>query len=151
MSYKAGVLSAPDGTRLSVLDPTDTGAAHTLIAGVPHTGAMHTDWLRPNSADPAGNGGLVYNGASSTGPAWVRAASPRTTTPAIVYSTYGNLADAKYRYARWNGTGWTKSLIVSAGGSIDISPDEPQYSGGADLDHNDPATVYALARDQSGF
>jgi hypothetical protein len=149
MTYEAGVLSAPDGTPLSVLDSTDTGAAHTVIAGVPHKGAMHTDWLRPSAADPAGNGGLVYNGAASTGPAWVESiAHASNGAPAIVYATYGNLADAKYRYARWNGTGWTKSLIVGAGGSIDTDPNEPQYSGGADLDHNDPATVY-LSRETS--
>jgi hypothetical protein len=33
-------------------------------------------------------------------------------------------------------------MITDAGGKITTGSAEPQYSGGADLDHNDPSTVY---------
>jgi hypothetical protein len=145
--YKAGVLRAPDGTLLSVLDPT---APHYDSAGdvaVPHTGAVHTDWLRPSPESPDGNGGLVYDDTGADGPGWVESmALDSSGAPTIVYSTYADPANAPYYYAHWNGLGWTESKIVDAGGTISVDGDEPQYSGGADIDRSDPGTVY-LSRD----
>ncbi len=152
MSYKAGVLSAPDGT------PTHRARPDRHRRRAYRSLQVFRIQVRctPIGSDPVRPIPQATAASSTTAPPrpvphGSRASpSPRTHTPAIVYSTYGNLADAKYRYARWNGTGWTKSLIVSAGGSIDISPDEPQYSGGADLDHNDPATVYVSRETSPG-
>ena len=149
MSYQAGILSAPDGTPLTVLDPSADMSGRALVAGVPHTGPMHTDWLRPTTSNPAGNGGLVYDGSAATGGAWIESiALAANGAPAIVYSTYANLANAKYRYANWNDAKWTISYIADAGGTI--SPTDPQYSGGADIDHNDTATVYLSRETRPG-
>jgi putative BNR repeat neuraminidase len=140
--YRKGVLRAPDGTRLSVIDATAEGDETTADAGLP-LGPAHTNWLRPSTAHPQGNGGLVYDGSGPGGVGWVEAMalSPQNV-PVIVYSTYADPTDAIYRYARWNGSGWTDSAITDAGGKITTGEAEPQYSGGADLDHNDPSTVY---------
>jgi hypothetical protein len=137
MTYRAGILRAPDGTPVTVLDPSAV-TDHTL--NVPHAGPMHTNWLR------AGHGGLVYNDPGGAR-AWVESmALTATGAPATVYATYANTSDAQYYYARWNGSSWTKSHIVDAGGTIDSV--EAQYSGGADIDHSDPGTVY-LSRETS--
>ncbi len=140
--YRKGVLRAPDGTRLSVIDASAEGDEAGADVGLP-AGPAHTDWLRPSAADPQGNGGLVYDGSGPGGVGWVEsmALGPQDT-PVIVYSTYADPTDAVYRYARWNGTGWTDAEITDAGGKITTGEAEPQYSGGADLDHNDPSTVY---------
>ncbi len=139
MIYKGGILRTPLGSAVSVLDPS---AVTDPTLKVPHTGAMHTDWLRPSTS------GLVYDDPGGA-PAWVQSmARAADGAPVIVYSTYQDLADAQYHYARWNGTGWTKSLIVDAGGTINTDPNEKQYSGGADIDHNNPSIVY-LSRETS--
>ncbi len=134
--YRKGVLRAPDGTRLSAIDPSAEGDEAAADDQLP-VGPVHTDSLTQ------GNGGLVYDGSGPAGVGWVEsmALSPQNT-PVIVYSTYADPADAIYRYARWNGSGWTDSEITDAGGKITIGTAEPQYSGGADLDQNDPSTAY---------
>jgi hypothetical protein len=130
MIYKGGILRTPDNTPVTVLNASAV-TDHTLR--VPHTGAVHTDWLRPTT-------GLAYNDPGGA-PAWVQSmALAPGAAPVIVYATYQNLADAQYYYTRWNGTGWTTSHIVNAGGTIYSA--EVQYSGGADIDHNDPNIVY---------
>jgi hypothetical protein len=138
MIYKGGVLRAPDGAPLSVLDPS---VESNPPLTVPHSGAIHTDWLRT-----ANDGGLIYNDPGGA-PAWIESmALDSNGAPVVVYSTYQNTSDAPYDYAHWNGTGWTASQITDAGGTID--PVQALYSGGADLDHNDPGTVY-LSRETS--
>jgi hypothetical protein len=143
MTYRAGVLRAPDGTPISTLDSSAPGYLHEVP--VQHDGAMHTDWLRgiPD------HGGLVYDDTGTGGHGWIEAmALDSSGAPAIVYSTHVDADHATYHYARWNGAGWTESAIVDAGGTISIDGDEPQYAGGADIDRNDPSTVY-LSRDVS--
>jgi hypothetical protein len=131
MIYKGGILRTPDNKPVTVLDASAV-TDHTLT--VPHRGAVHTDWLRPSTT------GLVYNDPGGAA-AWVQSmALAPGAAPVVVYATYQNLADAQYYYARWNGTGWTTSHIVNAGGTIYSA--EVQYSGGADIDHNDPNIVY---------
>jgi hypothetical protein len=131
MVYKGGILWTPDNKPVTVIDPTEV-TDHTLT--VPHTGAMHTDWLRPATT------GLVYNDPGGA-VAWLQSiAMAPDGAPVIVYSTYADNADAQYYYARWNGTTWTTAHITDAGGPLD--PNEVEYSGGASLDQNDPGHLY---------
>ena len=137
MKLKGGVLRTPDGAPVTVPDTTIVSGA-----AAPHTGPAHTDWLRANPA----SGGLVYQDRG-TAPAWLEAtAFDPQASPVIVYSTYQNDANGQYRYAKWNGTSWADAPIVGAGGTI--SPDDPQYSGGADIARTDVGTVY-LSRETS--
>src|SRR3954452_21075138 len=88
----------------------------------------------------AARGERVYGGSAR---AWVwDVASDSEGRPVIVYATFPSRADHRYRYARWNGTRWIDVELTRAGGSIDESGREAQYSGGMSLDHGDPSTVY---------
>jgi hypothetical protein len=92
----------------------------------------------------AAAGERVYGGAAR---AWVwDVASDSENRPVIVYAVFPSRTDHRYRYARWNGTRWIDVELTRAGGTIDSSGRELQYSGGIALDHGDPSTVYLSRR-----
>ena len=92
---------------------------------------------------------LVYSWRTN-GKAWVHdVALDDAGNPVIVYATFPTDTDHRYRYARWNGSGWTDRELVRAGRSMSVDPREPNYSGGITLDHEDPSTVY-LSRQVAG-
>ena len=101
--------------------------------------------IRPNQAD------TVYDQADWAGQkAWVHdVAVDPTGHPVIVFATFASLADHRYRYARWTGSGWSVHRIVLAGGPFDQSGTLHYYSGGLTLDHEDPRMVY-LSRKING-
>ena len=141
--YKAGVLRTPNGTRLTVLDPTAEGDEHELDNGLP-IGPAHIDSLR----DDPSYGAVVYQDPGTV-PAWPESmALDSTGAPIVVYASYRDRANAQYRYAHWNGTAWADIAITGAGGPIE--PNDPAYSGGADLDQNSPGTVYLSRETQPG-
>ena len=89
---------------------------------------------------------VVYQDPGAA-PAWVSstALDPSTGNPIVAYPTYKGLdpSDGWYHYARWNGASWVDSTFTNAGASIaTANPVEMQYSGGMDIDRNDPNTVY---------
>lgn len=117
--YRAGGLYRADGARIGTL-------------GQPIT---------PAQAD------LVYDGAAN---AWVHdIALDAAGRPVIVLATFPSPSDHRYRYARWTGSAWVSSEITPAGGSISLDGQQPYYSGGVTLDHEDPSVVY-LSRDVGG-
>lgn len=61
--------------------------------------------------------------------------------PVIVYVTFPSQNEHFYNYAYWNGTSWNSNRITSAGGSVG-KLNEPYYSGGIALDHENPKIVY---------
>ena len=133
--YKAGVLRTPNGTRLTVLDPTAEGNEKDLDVGLP-IGPAHIDSLR----DDPSYGAVVYQDPGTV-PAWPESmALGSTGAPVVIYASYQDRSNAQYHYARWNGTEWTDTTITGAGGPIESN--DPAYSGGADLDQNNPDTVY---------
>ena len=74
--YRGGILWTPDNQPVTVIDPTAV-TDHSVT--VPHTGAMHTDWLRPASA------GLVYNDPGGA-VAWLESiAMEPDGAPVIIY------------------------------------------------------------------
>lgn len=69
--------------------------------------------------------------------------------PVIVYAVFPTINDHRYRYAHWDGKKWNDNEIIPAGSSID-EVNEPYYSGGITLDHENPSNVY-LSREINGI
>lgn len=113
--YKAGAFYRADGTRI---------------------GDLSTLPLRPSQAD------LVYNAKLGGGKAWDHdIALDSSGHPVMVYAAFASTTDHRYRYARWTGSEWLDREIVPAGKYIN-GGQEPFYSGGISLDHEDPSVVY---------
>jgi hypothetical protein len=124
MTLRGGVLRTVTGAALASLDGR--------VAGLPTAPVALTAVPR------------VYNGAAVTGRAWVwSTALDSHGYPVIAFATFPNDRDHRYWYARWTGTSWSVRQFARAGGSIAAAGDEPDYSGGIDLDGNDPSTLYA--------
>jgi BNR repeat-containing family member len=121
--YRGGAYYRADGTLI------------TPAAGLPFT---------PAQAD------TVYDGAATGVKSWIwDIALDSAGNPVIVYATFPSTTNHMYRYARWTGTGWLNYDITAAGGYID-GPSQPYYSGGVELDHANPSTVY-LSRQINGI
>ena len=59
----------------------------------------------------------------------------------ILYVDYDEWPDDRmFRYAKWNGSSWDLHDIADAGG--ELTPSEPQRTGGGTIDPNDADTVY---------
>ena len=118
-AYRAGALRRADGTVISTM-------ANLPIA--PGEGEQVYDW-------------------QTNGKAWVHdVALDADGHPVIVYATFPTDADHRYRYARWDGSGWSDREFARGGGSMSVHTGEPNYSGGLTLDHDDPSTVYLSRR-----
>ena len=92
----------------------------------------------------------VYDAGTGGAKAWVHdVALDADGRPVIVYATFPTDADHRYHYARWDGTRWNDQELTRAGGSMNLDPREPNYSGGITLDHENPSTVY-LSRQVKG-
>jgi hypothetical protein len=121
-AYRAGALRRADGSVISTM-------ADLPIA--PGEGEQVYDW-------------------ETSGKAWVHdVALDGAGRPVIVYASFPTDGDHRYRYARWDGTGWVDREFARGGGSMSVDPAEPNYSGGLSLDHDDPSTVY-LSRQVGG-
>jgi len=68
-------------------------------------------------------------------------------TPVIVFAVFPSTDNHQYYYARWNGSEWEYHYITDAGGGL--YADQPYYSGGIYLDHDDPSVVY-LSKEVNG-
>lgn len=69
--------------------------------------------------------------------------------PILVYTRLPEETTHQYWYARWNGTIWEDYKICNAGSSFprqyekkEDRINEPHYSGGINIDHENPNTVY---------
>jgi BNR repeat-containing family member/PKD domain/Concanavalin A-like lectin/glucanases superfamily len=69
--------------------------------------------------------------------------------PVIVFAEFVSTTDHRYRYAKWTGSAWVTRNVTPAGGSISLNGQEPYYSAGITLDHENPNTVY-LSRPVGG-
>ncbi len=109
--------------------------------------------IEPLSAAPItpAQADLVYSAAAHGGVrAWVHDVAYDTAgRPIITFATFPTNGDHRYHYARWDGTRWVDREIARAGGSMSVDTNEPNYSGGITLDHEDPNLVY-LARQVGG-
>jgi hypothetical protein len=98
--------------------------------------------LLPSEADK------VYDGRTGPGRGWVwDIALDSMERPVIAYTSLPSITDHRYRYSRWDGKGWVSNEITNAGkwfpqtrsGAVE---EEPHYSGGMSLDHNNPSVIY---------
>jgi hypothetical protein len=89
------------------------------------------------------DGDLIYNGAKRhvSGWVWDVAVDP-SGHPVVVYATFPSAENHRYWYARWDGRRWGSHFITGGGPTIAPGTIETEYSGGLDLDHNDPSIVY---------
>ncbi len=125
MTLRGGVFRTVAGVALATLQGTE-------MKGVPRLPVRLTSLPR------------LYNGAGAAGKAWVwSTAFDGAGKPVVAFATFPNDRDHRYWYARWTGTAWASRQFARAGGSIAASGDEPDYSGGMDLDPSDPSTLYA--------
>ena len=70
--------------------------------------------------------------------------------PVIVFASFASKTEHYYHYARWTGRRWIQRPMVAAGGSFADGGEEPYYSGGITLDHENPAVVH-LSREVGGM
>lgn len=105
--------------------------------------------LRPSDCE------VVYDSVGEGVSAWIwDIAVDADGRPVIVYATFPEEDDHRYRYARWDGRAWSDHEITPAGGWFPTVRRGSQrfsthYSGGLALDHDDPSVVY-LSRDVGG-
>jgi len=99
--------------------------------------------IEPSEADK------VYDASISGARAWIwDIAVDNSGNPVIVYTALPEETDHRYRYAKWNGSGWKDVEITSAGGGwfpqtqIGERARETYYSGGIILDHVNPSIIY---------
>jgi len=69
--------------------------------------------------------------------------------PVIVFAAIDRAGVHHYRYARRSRGAWKWHHVARAGGSIADRGEEPYYSGGITLDHDNPSVVY-LSRQVKG-
>lgn len=100
--------------------------------------------LSPNDVD------IIYNSSQKGTKAWNwDIANDQFGNPIVIYATFPNINDHHYRYAHWNGRIWDDNEITSAGESI-AKINEPYYSGGIALDHENPSVAY-LSKEVNGI
>jgi unsaturated rhamnogalacturonyl hydrolase len=118
--YRAGAVWRADGSRIAAL------------AQLPMT---------PSQSDK------VWDGPARGAKAWTwDIALDAQQRPVITFASFPTDADHRYHYARWNGARWVVSQVTAAGGSMNLDPAEPNYSGGITLDKASPDRVYVSRR-----
>jgi len=125
--YRAGALYKADGTYIKSMDslPLTLSEAEKIYdANANHAKA----WVWDLALDGAGH-------------------------PVVAYVNFPTDADHRYRFARWDGAHWLDQELCKGGKWFPETvsgqtEQEPNYSGGIALDHNNPFNLY-LARPDS--
>jgi hypothetical protein len=124
-AYRAGALWRANGTRIETL------------AQLP---------IAPGQADK------VWDGPARRAKAWTwDIALDTQQRPVITFASFPTNTDHRYHYARWNGSRWVVSQVTAAGGSMNLDPAEPNYSGGITIDQAAPNRVYVSRRVGTSF
>jgi hypothetical protein len=85
----------------------------------------------------------VWDGPARGAKAWTwDIALDPDERPVITFASFPSDTDHRYHYARWDGVRWLVSEVTAAGGSMNLDPAEPNYSGGITIDQADPRRVY---------
>lgn len=107
--------------------------------------------IQPAEAD------LVYDAAKGGAKAWNwDIAQDEEGYPVIAYARFPDDENHIYCYARWDGKKWQNHDLVNAGGWFPETPEgktepEPNYSGGMNIDKEDPNILYLSVKRDSVF
>ena len=87
----------------------------------------------------------VFDSGETGDDAWIWDCSTAGRVPQLAYAQLVSADDHRYRYARWDGDGWTDRLLCHGGRHVvdGEASDERYYSGGVVLDHDRPGVCYA--------
>lgn len=98
--------------------------------------------VRPQDAD------LVYDASGDKAKAWNwDIAADDEGNSVIVYAKFPDDSNHVYCYSRWDGDEWLNHELINSGGWFPETPEgviepEPNYSGGLNIDHENPNTLY---------
>lgn len=130
--YKAGSWYKPDGTLIHA------NAALPIVTSDLTGSALVYDWTI------SGNKGWIWDIAVNG-----------SGNPIIAFASFVSDSDHRYNYAVWGGSSWLVNQIAAGGGTIVESnsfPDaEPDYSGGVQIDWNNPQVVYFATNVSGNF
>lgn len=82
--------------------------------------------------------------------AWVWDCATFGRNPEIVYASFPDCDEHRYRWARWTGEEWVDRSLTNAGRYITSGNREKYYSAGICLDHDQPGTCYLAVGDHDG-
>lgn len=91
---------------------------------------------------------MVYDASISGEKAWVwDIAEDKNGYPVILYAKFPSDSDHLYCYARWDGKAWKNYTLIHSGSWFPETlagwkESEPNYSGGMNIDKEDPNTIY---------
>jgi hypothetical protein len=150
---------ASNGRDAIALAYTD-GHPRSHRTSVYYLGYRH-GWLRHAGGRPVARmgfspvvparGDTVYNGRTHHASAWVwDVALTRSDRPVVVYATFQIPTNHEYWYATYTRGRWVSHPITFAGPTISPGTLEKQYSGGIEIDHQDPSILY-LSRKVHGW
>lgn len=97
---------------------------------------------------PSDAGDRIYDIAIN-GPAWIHDIEVSGGVPHIAYATFPTFANHTYRVATWARGRWVDEHLTYAGPSFESAGSQPAYSGGINLDPDDPTIAY-LSRQVEG-
>jgi hypothetical protein len=109
------------------------------------------DEITPRMAD------CVYDAIPSGEKAWIwDVAEDESGNPVLAYVKFPDDENHIYCYASWDGRQWNNRDLVNAGKWFPETQEgtterEPNYSGGMNLDHENPNTVYLSVNRDSVF
>ena len=107
--------------------------------------------LYPNELD------LVYNAKEEKAKAWNwDVAEDEKGNPVLMYATFPTDSTHYYNYAKWTGKKWLNNVLVNSGNWFmntkkGTKEAEQNYSGGMNIDHENPNEVYLSVKRDSFF
>jgi rhamnogalacturonyl hydrolase YesR len=130
MYYQAGAFYKADGTKIKNIDELP---------------------ILPQEAD------LVYDASKGKAKAWNwDIAQDERGNPVIAYARFPDDENHIYCYAKWDGRRWLNFDLVNSGKWFPETPEgkteiEPNYSGGMNIDKENPSVLYLSVKRDSVF
>lgn len=124
----------------AVTDNHPVLSASTKIYHFYYEGGSYFESDGSSAGSPTlGPGDLTQVYDAAAGPAWPYAMTrDGSGLPRFVYGILSGATYNTWAYARWSGSAWALSTIVTAGGIL-----EDGVASGLTMDHDDPSRVYA--------
>lgn len=113
--------------------------------------ALGDEPVNPREAD------VVYDATKAKDKAWIwDVAEDMNGDPVLAYAKFPDDSDHIYSYAKWDGEEWNNFDLVNSGAWFPKTPEgeterEPNYSGGMNIDKEDPSVLYLSVNRDSIF